>query len=163
MNIHLEWNGPYTLDEVAAFGDEATDYGLYAAVGRHPVYGHEALLYIGIASQQVFSSRTAQHRWDENDNSSSFRFYVARLISRTALAEADWTRRLELAEKLLIFSHSPSWNSSNVANINEQDVAGVHVYNWKDHGPLLPEVSEGRYTSRFDHIDYGRYCSTRPT
>ena len=45
--IHIEWEGPYSLNQLDTLNDLRRDHGLYQIYGHHPVYGSNVLLYIG--------------------------------------------------------------------------------------------------------------------
>lgn len=45
--IHIDWDGPYTLDQLKDLMDSKTEKGIYQVYGFHPVYGKDVLLYIG--------------------------------------------------------------------------------------------------------------------
>ena len=55
--IHIDWDGPYRIEEINELNDEKKDYGIYQIYGTHPVYGSNVLLYIGKADQQTFGAR----------------------------------------------------------------------------------------------------------
>ena len=41
--IHIDWSGPFSVSDVAAF-DGPSDYGVYQIYGAHHVYGSNSLL-----------------------------------------------------------------------------------------------------------------------
>jgi len=45
------------------------------------------------------------------------------------------------AEKLLIYSHRPAHNSSNINSLQAKELSATHVLNWGNFKSLLPEVS----------------------
>jgi len=59
--IHINWDGPYTLEDLPDLRDENIDYGVYQIYGGHPVYGSSVLLYIGKAESQTFGTRIAEY------------------------------------------------------------------------------------------------------
>ncbi len=150
--IHVEWGGPHTLDASKALTGP-TDYGVYQIYGGHPVYGSTALLYIGLAAAQYFGKRISQgERWLDNRDADRIEVYVGRLAGSQTLGDPTWTQHIELAERLLIYAHSPPMNTrKNLARL-EPDLRFIHVLNWGNHRDLLPEVSGARWTSRFDEI-----------
>jgi len=122
-------------------------YGLYQYCGTHPVYGRESLLYIGQAFDRDFSKRLSEHV-HETWSSTPIEIFLGFIASREKLDEDSWRNEVDLAEALLIYTHSPAWNSSNIKTIDYSRFDGVHIFNWGDRGSLLPEVS------------YERWCGT---
>jgi len=55
--IHIQWEGPYSYQEIKDLKNENNDYGIYQIYGGHPIYGSGALLYIGKAQLQTFGIR----------------------------------------------------------------------------------------------------------
>ena len=159
--VHLKWTGPYTLDEVEKEGkDEKTSYGIYQVYGTHPIYGLDILLYIGQASDQTFARRLAEHPWRdfEFDDSDKVHVRLGRLWGElksqpenTELANVEWAKSIDTAERLLITSHKPAWNKQNAGylcdDVNDP-CRNAHVLNWGQRGRLLPEVSGERWTSK---------------
>jgi hypothetical protein len=45
--IHIEWEGPYSLNQLDTLKDLRKDHVLYQIYGHHPVYGSNVLLYTG--------------------------------------------------------------------------------------------------------------------
>ncbi len=152
--IHISWEGPFTLDEACKeLDDEKIDYGVYQVYGRHPVYGSNALLYIGKASERTFSSRFKEHKdyWLGDDGrESNTRIYVGRLCGKQTPGNKDWSKLIGIAEELLIFSHWPAGNSSGLNKIKDEDFYDIHILNWGDRRDLLPEVSGYRWTDKFN-------------
>ena len=151
--IHVQWKGPLTWEEVKG-PKGPTDYGLYQIVGRHPIYGSYVLLYIGLADGQTFGQRIPEHysesQFRRNDVE-NMRIFVGRLEKserKRQLTDDDWSRQIEFAEKLLIFAHSPAFNSQQIKEINSDQLADVHILNWDSYGCLLPEVSGNRWTDK---------------
>ena len=150
--IHIEWDGPYRLDAVGALSGE-TDYGIYQIYGGHPVYGSTALLYIGLAAAQHFGERIPQEvQWLDNRDAGRVEVYVGRLSGSKTPTDDDWDRQIRLAERILIYSHSPPMNTQKTLAKLEPELRFVRVLNWARHRDVLPEVSGARWTSRFDDI-----------
>ena len=150
--IHIEWGGPHKLSEVASLTG-ASDYGVYQIYGGHPVYGSSALLYIGLAAGQHFGERIPQEsQWLDNRDAGRVEVYVGRLAGSTTPNDATWDKDIRLAERLLIFSHSPPMNTQKSLAKLAADLQHVHILNWARHRDLLPEVSGARWSSRFDNI-----------
>lgn len=60
-----------------------------------------------------------------------------------------WSKRIDLAEKFLIYAHSPAYNSRGLQSIPGKEFDDVYVLNWGNFGSLLPEVSGNRYSTKF--------------
>ena len=129
--ILLHWSGPYSLDQIEQFNSVA-DYGLYMIVGTHITNGPETMLYLGKSEKQRFASRLSQHGWLQQE-SMPVQIYLGRIwdkdfhIDSNRTLDEQWTHAINEAERLMIFSLSPHYNSSNVywASFQEQ----VIVYN----------------------------------
>ena len=157
MKVNLVWSGPHSYDDVRAMKGN-TDYGLYQIYGTHPVYGANALLYIGRARDQTFGIRFTDHpklgapaelRWE--DNGLQYRIHTGRVHlkeSEPRPTKARLRTRLAMAEHLLISAHSPAWNAQHVGAPPKQPrYHDFHILNWGQHGVLLPEVSGSRITN----------------
>lgn len=150
--IHIEWDGPYRLDEIRSLTG-STDYGVYQIYGGHPVYGNAALLYIGLAAGQHFGQRILQEiQWTDNRDAGRVEVYVGRFAGDTTPNDDDWDKQIRLAERLLIFAHSPPMNTQKTLSKLEPELRLVRVLNWARHRDSLPEVSGARWTSRFDEV-----------
>lgn len=119
------------------------DFGLYQWYGDHPVYGAETLLYIGVAIDQKFGKRLRQENWEVWIPSAPS-LYVGRVFTEKDKAPKDVETIVKTAEKVLIFSHSPAFNSANLNNIDGVAEA-VRIFNWGKRKSLLPEVSVYRW------------------
>ena len=150
--IHIEWAGPYRLDAVTSL-TSPTDYGVYQIYGGHPVYGSSALLYIGLAAAQYFGQRIPQEEhWLNNRDAERVEVYVGRLSGSKTPDDDTWTKHIRLAERLLIYAHSPPMNNQKSLAALEAELRFIRVLNWGKHRDLLPEVSGARWTSRYDDI-----------
>ena len=58
--VRIEWEGPFSIEEVLELDDRNKDYGLYQIYGHHIVYGKDSLLYIGQPGN-TFSQRFNEH------------------------------------------------------------------------------------------------------
>jgi hypothetical protein len=141
-DININWEGPFTLEEVRNLNTNS-DFGLYQYYGEHPVYGQHVLLYIGKAEHQNFSERMAQHNW-QHWIPSDVNIYVGKICTKETISNADWEHQITLAEKIMIFSHSPAFNTANLNQINHRE-DDVRVLNWGQRKSLLPEVSISRW------------------
>jgi len=150
--IHIEWDGPHRVDTIQSLNGP-TDFGVYQIYGGHPVYGSTALLYIGLAVKQHFGDRIRQEeQWLYNRDAGRVEVYVGRLSGSETPDNDTWDKHILLAERLLIYAHSPPMNTQkNLAGL-EPDLRFVRVLNWATHRDLLPEVSAARWTSRYHEI-----------
>jgi hypothetical protein len=152
ITIHLEWDGPHRFDAVSSLNGP-TDYGIYQIYGGHPVYGNTALLYIGLAAGQHFGERIPQEtHWLDNRDAGRVEVYVGRLSGSKTPDNDTWDKHIKLAERILIFAHSPPMNTQKTLSRLEPDLRVIRVLNWARHRDLLPEVSGDRWTSRYYDI-----------
>ena len=151
--IHLQWDGPFTLQEVQGMNDDY-DYGIYQVYGSHPIYGSDVLLYIGKAGEQTFSARLQQEYWHYNQDARNIRYYVGRVAGERTPTDAEWAHQIDLVETLLIHSHWPAANSRNIQTLGAlaAEIADIHVLNWGARRSLLSEVSGLMLTDRYDDI-----------
>jgi hypothetical protein len=164
FDVHVIWKGPYRHDKLAYLRNEDSDYGVYQVYGSHPVYGSDVLIYIGKAVQQTFGVRIPQSGWDEyNGDPDNLKVYVGRLAgTEPTPADEEWSRLIDLVEKLLIVAHWPGGNSANINADFEKMDQDVRVMNWGAYRSLLPEVSVLRYGSDFDQSKLVEYCGYSP-
>jgi len=166
--IRIEWDGVYSLEDIgydvqtevyslkkATLNDESSDYGIYQVYGTHPVYGTDVLLYIGKASQQTFAKRLSQEGWEYNEDAKNIKFYVGRLFGEKQVSDEEWDNMIDIAERMLIFAHSPAKNSSNILNITKdkdklKEFEDVRVFNYDYYRSLMPEVSGELWIRGFD-------------
>ena len=163
--IHLFWEGPKTFEQLNSLNNEEQDYGIYQIYGTHPVYGKDTLLYIGKASERSFKQRLVSdkrewinNKWDDIN----FRFHIGRLYGIEIPSDDEWGEQIQIAEELLIFSHSPAYNSDHVGSINEDKVYDSIVLNWGNRGMLLPEVTGMTYTDKFWEISQIDFKNLKP-
>jgi hypothetical protein len=148
--IHIQWSGPILLDQIVGLTDQTKDRGLYQVYACHPVYGPGQLVYIGKTITQTFAVRVCQHDWGggtENDPK-NVAIYVGQLKGPTP-SLAQWRREIDLAERLLIHSHGPAYNSTHMMAIDESadpSIRDVRILNWGCVRSLHREI-------RFD-VDY---------
>ena len=152
MDIHIFWEGPFSIEEIRKRNNGDSDYGVYQVYGNHPLYGNSVLLYIGQANLQVFSTRLNQENWLYENDPHNTEFYVGRLAGHKSVSAEEWGTKIDQAEKLLIFAHQPCHNTSNTKSIPKDYVLNNHIYNWGCYRNLFPEVSGKRFTSKFNHI-----------
>ena len=142
QDIHIDWQGPFTLEE-ALLLQGATDFGLYQYYGDHPIYGQNVLLYLGSAIKQPFGKRLSQHNW-HLWAATPVQIYVGRLCAEDQIEIAAAQQQLALAEAILLFAHSPGFNTANLNSIGHKS-DDVRVMNWGKRKSLFPEVSISRW------------------
>ena len=129
----LNWSGPFTslqIKEVNHFKENVhsvkNDYGIYQIYGVHPIFGPNSLLYIGRAKEITFGQRFASHdEWMQKE-SGDCTIYLGRLFSNeenNTPEDKEWSKQIELVERLLINYCSPPYNGSNILSASfEEDV-----------------------------------------
>ena len=139
--VRVIWDEPIRLDDVLSRTGE-DDCGLYQIYAHHVVFGPGSLVYIGKAVEQTFGVRFRAHRdgWLHEENDVTVR--LGRLDPEDYEQDEpeweDWTQLVSDVEALLIYWHSPPYNSRH---INDYDGAKLHVRNRGNRGSLLPECS----------------------
>lgn len=159
MNIiNILWDGPFTLEDLKTL-NKPDDYGVYQVYGPNPTHGRVDLLYIGLASQQLFAVRIPIHtdwiKWTRDSSQASI--YVGRLSGIETPENAVWERQIVLAERLLIFAHYPPYNRQKDSVAYAPEFQNLHVFNWGRHRDLLPEVSGARLGKMPDMQPYGSH------
>lgn len=155
--IHIYWEGPFKHNHHSNLQDNTRDYGIYQIYGGHPVYGSSVLLYIGKAERQTFGIRIDQENWLFNRNAGALSVYVGRFEGPHQISDEQWAQEIAVAEKLLIYSHSPACNIQFVSLTNDQELEDVHVLNWGKHCDLMAEVSGRRWTSKYQSQLFEEY------
>ena len=137
------WEGPFK------WGDHEKEmkdcHVLYSIYGTHPVYGHEALLYIG-KTENIENRMLVHAEWIEDE----YDIVNIRVASMGELTSWDgWdahprygkARADEVAdvEALLIYAHQPAYNK--IGKDGLQAAKGYRIFNTGKIGSLLPEVS----------------------
>jgi len=123
-------------------GDE--DYGIYQIVGYHTVFRDNSLLYIGMARQQTFAVRIGQH-YDWLINEYGVTIYLGR-VDRILNENGEgqhmnrWKSVISPTEDLLIYYHSPPYNSKSISEAPETEEK-IKIINIGDYGCLVPELS----------------------
>lgn len=147
-SINILWEGPFSAQTAEQLTGD-TDCGVYAAYGRTPVYGPgTVLLYIGQANAQTFGARIQQHEWRYGgswNGGAPIQFYVGRLCGYRQPDDDTWGELIDVAERLLIHTHAPSWNSHRINLDLPEKYTDTHVFNWGYYRDLLPEVSGARW------------------
>jgi hypothetical protein len=159
--IQVDWDGPYPIEEVDGLNDGKKDYGVYQVYGTHPVYGVNVLLYIGKSDQQAFGVRFKEEGWADPYRTCDYRrieIYVGRFAGEIRPSGEQWSRQIDLAERLLILAHSPSFNSKGTdgpsSSTDDRELENIHVLNWGAYKNLLPEVSGARWTDKLEGSPY---------
>ncbi len=147
--IHIEWKGPFKIDKAKSKNGKE-DHGVYQIYGNHPVYGSQVLLYIGKAVDQTYGERINQDEriWLFDKDFWPIEIYFGQVgESETGMKKEIL---IDLVEKLLIYSHQPACNSSNICSIPDKNIEELHILNWDVRRDLLPEVSGERWSSKYD-------------
>ncbi|OHD64455.1 MAG: hypothetical protein A2096_04080 [Spirochaetes bacterium GWF1_41_5] len=150
--INIQWEKvPFEIEEVNKL-NKKNHYGIYQIYGNHPVYGRDVLLYIGKANKQTFSQRLGVDQ-------EYFQFVESILyptnIRIGMICESEdgkndtWEALIDESEKILILSHLPAFNASNIKAFYKGDEDCLIIYNWGDIGSLLPEISTHRISYKF--------------
>ncbi|MCD8503250.1 MAG: hypothetical protein LRY71_18335 [Bacillaceae bacterium] len=155
--IQIEWEGPYKLTDLADLTNEEFDYGVYQIYGKHLTYGSDVLLYIGKADFQTLGKRISQENWLNTNDSNNTKIYVGRLYGPEIPSEEQWSKEIDLAERLLVYSHKPAYNSRSISSLPDTELQDIHILNWGHHRDLQPEISGLRWTSKLDDLEYERY------
>lgn len=145
--IQVEWDGPFLYEtDCAKFQNDETDYGLYQIYGTHSIFGSDSLLYIGKAQEQKLANRLSQHKhWLEKEHG-KIEVYVGRLGGGSSeIEDAQWSREINVAERLLIYNCAPPYNTTNLSDFgnigNTVDIIGTIVVNYGIRHRLPFEVS----------------------
>jgi len=137
----LTWIGPiahggeglqkHPIDPQAP-GDNAIEKilkrgGLYMIIGDHPTHGSRTLLYIG--QTKDFDGRFWSHRnWLKEEW--QVEVYLCELVDPKIRDDA---------ERLLIYAHSPAYNSRNIDSLKLTEP--IRIWNVGRYWRLFPEIS----------------------
>lgn len=158
--IYLEWDGPYTFFELEELDDVRCDYGVYQVYGHHPLYGDEALLFIGKAEDQTFGEKLAQEKvyWDAEGEMEPLSIYVGRLAGTETPSQEIWGVEMDAAARLLIYAHAPVFNGRDLGAAPDADLREIHLINWGNFMDLEAEISGARWLYKItDMPDYNTY------
>jgi hypothetical protein len=140
--IRLKWVGPFsygpnglgesTISNSGARKKELKKFymhgGLYIVIGDHPVHGSRSLLYVG--KTNLFSRRLQdEHKWLSEEW--RIEIYLTQLSGKETRSDV---------EKLLIYAHSPSYNSQSIAN-PPNFKTHYRIWNEGRYWKLYPEIS----------------------
>jgi len=150
-DIYVLWKGPFNRSQAFEIKEE----GIYQIYGHHPVYGPNALLYIGSSSD--FSKRIKVHcddwlEWYSDFENSSF--YFGKIMNQDIEMEIEGLPLLEFAEGMLISIHVPAQNKKLYDSVFKTTRKGWRLMNFGNYKTLLPEISVDRWTETMHvHID----------
>ncbi len=166
-DIKIQWEGSYNLEDIgfndieynystkdSKLNDETMDYGIYQIYGYHPVYGTNVLLYIGKVQEQTFAKRIAKEGWEYNEDSKNIQIYVGRIYNENNSDDKAWNKLIDTAERMLIYSHEPARNSSNILNITKnkeklKSFEDIRIFNYGRYKSLMPEISGEMWIKEF--------------
>lgn len=157
--IDIDWRGPFPLVydyetgiHNAALPDNLKGKsGLYAVYGQHPVYGPNALLYIGQTALRSgpsgFGVRLQEQTCPKQNGSTPRLWYFCEMSVYVGVATREGAKQplvsdLTAVESLLIASHMPALNRHYI-DVPTRESADLLVFNWNNRGRLL-SVCAGR-------------------
>jgi hypothetical protein len=157
--VHLEWQGPYGLNDLKQLCNPEADYGVYQIYGKHALYGPHSLLYVGKAECQTFGVRIAQEGWWDNRDAGNVQIYVGRLGGVQQPTPEGFAQLVDQVESLLIYAHGPACNAAKLKSLSAQLPASLRVLNWGCFRDLMPEVSAERWNGQHWNLPgYALYC-----
>ena len=162
--IKIDWKGPYRLDAEDTlhekFSQSVFDVkklfdgtGLYQIYGHHPIYGSNVLLYIGITTDQSFSKRLQGRVWkDDNFDVNNIEIYLGKLVDGTKKIQSVIEKEMiKNAEALLIYTHAPAKNSSNILSVDVSKIKNIRIQNYGNFRSLMPEISGNYWIEDLDN------------
>jgi len=148
-HFELTWEGPFKKHEIEA-EDRNEHWKLYAIYAPHPVYGPEALVYIGKAKNGSWERVNAHRSWFDEENIGGH-FFVASINRFTGwenspdfndydgcLTDED-DADIKKIEELLIFALQPTYNSKNKSSAKNSKK--IRVFNTGNVHSLPQEIS----------------------
>ena len=140
-DVTIEWEGPFTIEEVLTMNDQHDDYGLlYQIYGKHRIFGENSLLYIGRAQYTTLGARLKQHFTKWLDEEEGVWIRIGRIADEDYEDKPsdcpDWSELLTNVEALQIYWHSPPQNSTNISTYNGPP---LYVVNKGNRGDLVAE------------------------
>ena len=144
------WEGPFTVEEIKQ--DKNNKFWvLYAIYTPHPLYGSNALVYIGKAKNgALIRLKTHSNSWFDQRNIGG-EIYVASIAKFDNWGNArDWktytnclqagkTKLIQAIESLFIFALQPTYNSTNKKSAPM--AKGLRVFNTGKIASIPYEVS----------------------
>jgi hypothetical protein len=161
--IYLEWDGPYSFDDLEELQDETCDYGIYQVYGMHPVYGAEVLLFLGKTEDRTFGAQLTEEQpyWEAESDFQPINIFVGRLAGQVTPNGDVWAREIDAAARLLAYAHLPVFNGRELGSAPDEDLKEIHIINWGNYMDLAPEVSGARWLYKFPEIPpyniYGKH------
>ncbi len=112
--IHILWEGPFSI-RTALDRRLENDYGLYQIYGTHPIFGQDALLYIGQANGRTFFGRLPWYEghWEQREPD-HYEVYLGRLGGWQPIDDSRWGTLIDNAEAIAVFNASPPYNRSRI-------------------------------------------------
>ncbi|WP_130537876.1 hypothetical protein [Thiomicrorhabdus indica] len=157
-DILISWDGPYDLDTIKEKNSD-NDYGVYQIYGHHPVYGNDVLLYIGKAERQTFGKRISQEiSWLYNSDSNNVEIYIGKLFGESHPTPEEWNSQIDIAERILIYTHWPAGNSSNINSITSnteflKEIKRFTVVNYDNYRSLNSVISAQHELNELEWFD----------
>jgi len=151
--IYIQWKGPFSCSNLynglSNNDDTFNDKGVYQIYGHHPLYGSDALLYIG-KTFDTFYNRLNNNHLDYYEcsvcDTQDIRIYIGRLVGNKPENDEKWQNEINIAEQLLIIAHKPATNTSGIKwwlqDVELQDYLIVNRGNYRS---LMPEIYGERY------------------
>ena len=145
---HVYWEGPYKIDELEKISHNK--HVLYQVYGQQPMYGTDCLLYIGMTDASVSSRFKSHEVWTENQ-ADEVKIYVATIgefknweyNNKLKLYQKPNNSLIRDIEKLLIYSHMPSYNTQCKKTDNIPNA--IRIFNTGRRKSLFPEISSTYY------------------
>lgn len=116
--IEIEWSKISITEDVFEFNSDEVEIKvpncldcLYQAYGDSPIYGRDALLYIG--QTNTADRRTLEHVKSDFNRILNFSLYIGQLNP----AKQEFENILNITESVLITLLKPSYNSANIKDI----------------------------------------------
>ncbi len=130
--------------------DNAAAGGIYQIYGTHPIYGRNALLYIGRSILELDRRLNAHKKnWIiyEYDHVT---IYYGKLAPTSEFKIDDIKMAIDRAEALLVYFCAPAYNSNLIADIDKKHLKeeNITVRNYGQIGSLPTEVSTAWYKSK---------------
>lgn len=140
IKVILKWKKFDKLEDVLD-KTNADDYGVYQILGYHAVFEDDSLLYIGLAKKRSFGARFKEHQ-DWLKAEADITIYLGRVNSiddNENYTEKTWRNIIDDVEALLIYYHSPPYNSRCISEPPSN--TRLRIINTGDYGSLYPEIS----------------------
>lgn len=137
-----EESGKYDLSKNIPLA--ASSSGFYAIYGRHPMYGPDALLYIGQTKNTEEAERSFLNRLTEHVGEGKRFWYFQDVSYSFGTVGQKMTREdFEAVESILIACNKPAMNIKQIYTAMDS-ASDILVRNWEFPGALAAECS-GEY------------------